>query len=190
MNVSDPRPPSGERPSRKSMRLPHFDYSADGAYFVTICVDGHRCLLGEVVGDRVVLTPLGDAVAECWQAVGGHFGGVELGPFVVMPNHVHGIVWIARESGGEANKGLALTNVLSSSDGGVVGAPTLGQIIGWFKYESTKRINAVRGTPGMRFWQRNYYDHIVRTEEGLYRIAEYIEGNPSSWRRDEMNPDK
>jgi REP element-mobilizing transposase RayT len=161
------------------MRLPDFNYGADGAYFVTICVEGRLCLLGEIVGDRAILTPLGHAVAECWQAVPGHFMCVDLGPFVIMPNHVHGMVWIASDSidGGSTSKGLA-------------GPPTLGQIIGWFKYESTKRINAVRGTPGLRVWQRNYYDHIVRTEEGLYAIAEYIDGNPRSWRRDEMNPAK
>ncbi len=172
------------------MRLRDFDYSGDGAYFVTVCVEGRRCLLSEVVDGGVALTALGQMVAATWHAVADHFSCVELGPFVVMPNHFHGIVWIARESGGEASKGLALTNVLPSSDGGVVGPPTLGQIIGWFKYESAKRINSTRGTPGLRLWQRNYYDHIVRTEDGLYAIAQYIEGNPGSWRRDEMNPDR
>jgi putative transposase len=161
------------------MRLPTFDYSVDGAYFVTICVQGRRCLLGHNIDDRVILTPTGEMATACWQAVPGHFSGDGLGLYVVMPNHFHGIVWISSDTscGGKAST--------RSEE-----RPTLGRIVGWFKYESTKRINALRGTPGLQVWQRNYYDHIVRTEEGLYKIAEYIEGNPLSWKRDEMNPDK
>ncbi len=160
------------------MRLPDFDYGEDGAYFITICVEGRRCLLGEVVGDSMILSPCGDAVTGVWQALSGHFECVELGSFVVMPNHFHAIVWIAR--GGESNH---------EAISGAAKSPTLGQIVGWFKYESTRHINAMQGTPGRRLWQRGYYDHIVRSEAGLYAIAEYIEGNPGSWRRDEMNPD-
>jgi len=154
------------------MRLADYDYSQNGAYFVSICLAGRRCLLGEIIGDRMVLNPLGEAVGEGWQTIAGHFHSVELGPFVVMPNHFHGIVWIASASPVE----------------GLTDRPNLGQVIGWFKYESARRVNAMRGTPGERFWQRNYYDHIVRSEEGLYAIAEYIDGNPGSWQKDEMNP--
>lgn len=120
---------------------------------------------------------------ECWQKLPMHFPSIELDDYVVMPNHFHGIMIIndsqrhdvALASGGDETSPLR--------------HPTLGRIVGYFKYQSTKVINEGQDTPGVRIWQRNYYDHIIRNDADLHRARTYIRNNPMQWQLDEENPE-
>ena len=145
-----------KKPRRRSVRLAEYDYAQIGAYFITVCVHGHKCLLGNVIVDRVELSPLGAAVEACWRSIPDHFQHVELDEFVVMPNHVHGIVAIVSESPGSSCRPAA--------EG--------------------------YGTPGDRFWQRSFYEHVVRNDDDLANIREYIDTNPARWEMDHLHPGK
>jgi REP element-mobilizing transposase RayT len=150
------------------MRLRGYDYSQAGAYFVTCCTNMHRCALGTVTEGRVELSRAGAVAASVWESLPDHFRGVELDAFVVMPNHVHGIVVLPDMSVGSGDR------------------VTLGRVMGYYKYTSTRLINATRGTAGMPVWQRHYFDHIVRSYESLDRIRQYIENNPLRWHLDSL----
>jgi len=165
---------------RRSIRLQGCDYSQEGAYFITICARDKACVFGKLVDGQMLPNDAGQIVAEAWQWLAAQYGHVELDEWVVMPNHLHGII------------------VISYADcrGGSRTAPTgttmkrkpLGQLIGAFKTVSTKRINDLRSTPGVGLWQRNYYEHIIRNEESLNRIRQYNANNPLQWELDRENP--
>lgn len=161
---------------RRSIRLKDYDYSQAGAYFVTIVIRHHECLLGNVVDGEMRVNGFGKMVQKCWDELSVHYSNVELDAFVVMPNHVHGIVVIVDRRG-------EVTSPLQLHD-----QPTLGRIIGYFKYQSTKLINELRGTPGAPVWQRNYFEHIIRNDHDFERIREYIAYNPIGWQMDDENP--
>jgi len=170
---------------RRSTRLEGYDYSQPGAYFVTICVHHHHFLLGNVVNGKVRLNEYGNVVQTSWEWLNKNYTYVDLDEWTVMPNHLHGIIIIL----GNAN------NLISLRRGGSRTAPTcnsnrkpLGRLIGAFKTVSTKRINQIRGTPGARVWQRNYYDRIIRNNSELNKLRRYILDNPLKWELDEYHP--
>ncbi|MGI5916275.1 MAG: transposase [Anaerolineae bacterium] len=142
-------------------------------------------LFDEVIGGRMHLNEAGRTVDACWRWLAEQYPYVHLGAYVVMPNHLHGI--------------LILVDDDASRRGGSRAAPTgpiqsastrksLGSLIGAFKTVSTRRINALFGTPGSIVWQRNYYDHIIRGEADWQAIREYIDRNPAQWTVDRENP--
>jgi REP-associated tyrosine transposase len=143
-------------PVRKRLRLVHLDYSAVGAYFVTVCVEGKECVLGRVVGARVQLSAVGVIVARQVNDSPKRFPA-EVDCMVVMPNHVHVVVFQRERD------------------------VRLGTIVGSFKAGSTREINAMQRTVGQRFWQRGYFDHVVRNDADLQRVREYIATNPMRW---------
>lgn len=163
---------------RRLLRLPEYDYSQAGAYFVTICVQGRECLLGEIIDGSMHLNDHGKIVRNCWDSLPHHYPGIELDAFVVMPNHVHGVVVLV---------GAGLPRPYNDEITSPSKQPTLGQIIGYYKYQSTKAINVMRQAPGTRYWQRGYYEHIVRDDKSLSRIREYIANNPLRWELDREN---
>jgi REP element-mobilizing transposase RayT len=158
---------------RRSIRLKDYDYTQEGAYFVTICTQNHKPLLGEIKNAEMVLNEYGKIVADCWQWLSKQYRHVELDEWVLMPNHMHGIVLLCRGGSRTAPTGIY---------------KPLGRLIGAFKTTSTKRINALRRTPGNRIWQRNYYEHVIRNEDDLNEIRQYILDNPVQWDKDENNP--
>ncbi len=160
---------------RRSIRLKDYDYAHSGAYFVTICTHGKECLFGEVATDTMRLNDYGEIVTDCWMAIPSHFQSVELDEFIVMPNHVHGIVLIASNIKGEHPSGTMMPGSLMT-------------IVRSFKAAATKGINELRQTPGVTVWQRNYYEHIIRSEAETSRIREYIAANPLKWSTDRENP--
>lgn len=169
---------------RRSIRLKEYDYSNAGAYFVTIVTWQREFLFGEIVNGEMKLSRYGEIVQKWWNEIPVHFANVETGAFVVMPNHIHGIVFILERRG-----------TVSVPDGNTGGetpplrTPTLGQILAYFKYQSTKEMNAVENTGTVtKFWQRNYYEHIIRSESDLQNKTEYIEANPMLWDEDHENP--
>ena len=165
---------------RKSIRLKGYDYAQPGAYFVTVCTQDRACVFGEIVDGQMRLNTMGRIAADCWQAIPGHFQAAELDAWVAMPNHFHGIVWMT-----DVPVGATHASPLHASD---PPRRPLGTIIGSFKSATTKRINMLRGTPGTPVWQRNYHEHIIRNEDVLCRIRQYILDNPSHWPMDRENP--
>ena len=161
---------------RRSRRLEGYDYSQAGAYFVTLCAHDRECLFGDLHGSGIRLGEFGKIVAEEWTRCSEIRHEVELDEWVVMPNHLHGIVVITAP--GEAH-GRAPLHPRTGS---------LSSLVAGFKAATTKRINVLRGTPGRPVWQRNYYDHIIRNEASLDAIRRYIVENPLRWSEDEENP--
>ena len=162
---------------RHSIRLPGFDYRQAGAYFVTICVNGRICVLGEVVNGETRLSALGDIANAGWRWLPTVFNTVEVPVYCVMPNHVHAIITIQERPKGNAPQGR----------GGLQTAPTkkpLGRIIGAYKTHSTSLVNKMNNTPGARLWQRNYYERIIRNETEYEAVCDYIQANPMNWEND------
>ena len=170
---------------RRSIRLRGYDYAQPGAYFVTICTHGRECLFGEIVNGEMRLNLYGRIVEECWQTIPHHFDGVKLDEFVVMPNHVHGILNIVEQRRGTACR----APTTGTEQFGQPRPHSLPTIIRSFKSAATQRVNQSRGTPGTTVWQRNYYEHVVRGDADLDRIRVYILDNPAKWHEDPNNPE-
>lgn len=170
---------------RRSIRLQGYDYSSPGAYFITICTQNRESLFGDVVDGAMVLNEFATIAQRCWLEIPCHFLNVSLDEYVIMPNHVHGIIII-----GEQNVGARHAVPLPPRTERF-GKPTHGSIptiVRSFKSAVAKRINEHRGTPGAPVWQRNYYEHIIGTGESLDRIRRYIAENPLRWHLDRENP--
>ena len=193
------------KPRRKnSLRLRGYDYSAVGAYFVTIVTWQREMLFGDVVDGEMVLNAMGQIVLKWWLKIPKHFPTVELGNFVIMPNHVHGIIIIDDRGAVSApvdgidsigRSGVSPPNDDIENNQGRETLPLhrvkpkLGQIIAYFKYQSTKEMNSLdRLDEITKFWQRNYHDRIIRNEREMSRIWDYIEANPARWDDDDENP--
>jgi REP element-mobilizing transposase RayT len=155
---------------RRSIRLPAYDYAQAGAYFVTmVCKDG--ALLLEDPRFRA-------AAEEAWLWLGDQYEFVHLDEYVVMPNHLHGIIVISDPCRGGSR----------AAPTGAANRKPLGQLVGAFKTVSTKRINEIRGTLGLPVWQRNYYERVIRDDEELNHTRQYIIDNPAHWAEDRENP--
>ncbi len=171
----DPR-----RHRRRSIRLKGYDYTQPGAYFVTMVTHHRRPLFGEVVDGEMRLNMFGEIVEWTWRDLPNHVANIVLDAFVVMPNHVHGIVIIVDDK-----------HIVGA---GSEPAPTnrkrhgLPEIVRQFKTFSARRINEHRGVRGVPVWQRNYYEHIIRNERALHRIRAYIRNNPRRWAMDRNHP--
>ena len=168
---------------RRSIRLKNYDYSQAGAYFVTVCAQSRECLFGEIADGVMVMNDAGEMIEQWWMKLPDNFSTVENDAYVVMPNHFHGIIVLAG-AGPRACPDSGRTHGC---------APTLGDVMIWFKTMTTNQyIRGVKEShwplfPG-KLWQRNYYEHIIRNEEELNKIREYIINNPVRWVEDEENP--
>ena len=177
--------------SRRSIRLPEDDHAEDGVYFVTICTRGRECLLGKVNAGRVELTEYGQIVQEEWVKSANIRAELTLGEFVIMPNHLHGIVEMNARGAVEVGAhGRAPLRASGFNGTRPLHRPkrSLGSFIAGFKSACTKRINQRRASPRTPVWQRNYYEHIVRDEDDLNRARQYIVDNPLQWELDEYHP--
>ncbi len=171
---------------RRSIRLKDHDYSQVGGYFITICTHLRECLLGEVVDGETRLTKFGEIVHHEW------FRTEEIRPrvrlnkdeFVMMPNHIHGVLWLL-----ESDVGARRRRAPTREEFGKPVPGSLPTIIRSFKSVCTRKINIMRTTPGEKVWQRNYYEHIIRTETSLNEIRRYIQDNPTRWHFDRYNPE-
>jgi len=173
-------------PRRRPIRLRGFDYTSPGAYFVTICTRNRACILGDLKAGSISLTPIGKIVQRTWAETPNHFPNVGLDEYVIMPNHLHGLLLIEDTTVGAQH--AAPLRVPSEGAGHRVQPGSLGAIIRAFKSASTRMTNMHTGLSGHRIWQRAYYEHIVRDEQDLARIRAYIQENPLRWALDEENP--
>ncbi len=178
---------------RRSIRLQQFDYSLEGAYFVTICVHARECLFGAVENGQVVLNDIGNIVKPAWDELPERFPRIRLGEYVVMPNHFHGII-VNENVGAPLAGALPMMNADPSTRAGARPAPTLGDIVGTFKSITTVKYiewqRSVYGCSRPRLWQRNYWEHVVRNDADLDRVRKYIINNPVEWEADEENPNR
>ena len=150
-------------PKRKSTAIPHYDYSQPGAYFITLCVEKRRPILGKIDSSpQVVLSSIGKIVSDVWYSLPQRFpclDAISQSIFVVVPDHIHGILQIPA--------------------GGASPSPTLHQILGSFKSITTIETNRLLGTPGQKLWQRSAYEHILRNQQDFDEAAGYIAENPA-----------
>ena len=167
------------QPNRRSIRLQGYDYSQGGAYFLTICTLKRECLFGEIVEEEILLNDWGQVTQRCWHDIPAHFPQVELDAFVVMPNHIHGIMVIDKGTACRAPTGEQFGRPVPGS------IPT---IVRSFKAAVTKGINAYRQTPGEKLWQRNYWEHIIRNDREMNHIREYVQNNSAQWETDKLHP--
>ena len=185
---------------RRSIRLPGYDYSQPGAYFVTLVAEDRLNRFGEISDGEVRLNLAGQCAVSLWQGLPRHFA-IALDEWVVMPNHLHGIIVIGADFGkGEASgmhepatrpgnpPDASPLRSHNRPQGTIPGS--LGAIVQNYKSTSTRRINGLQGTPGAPVWQRNYYERIIRNEIEWRRIREYILNNPSQWELDQENPNR
>lgn len=173
------------RHHRRSIRLKGYDYTLAGAYFVTICIYHWDCLLGDVRDGEMVLSEYGRIVQHTWDDLPNHYPHVELDAWIIMPNHVHGIIVLTDVGAGHVGAGLRPAPTTGKSPR----RHDLPEIVRAFKSFSAYRINRLRNSPGIPVWQRNYYEHIIRTERVLQAIRQYISDNPIRWHLDRYNPE-
>ena len=166
--------------NRRSIRLPGYDYASAGWYFVTICCHKRQNLFGEIQQGEMVLNAAGEMVEECWFNIPKHFPNAELHEFVVMPNHVHGIIELTVR----AENFLPLQPIQHEFQ--TVIPISVASIVKGFKIGVTKWMR--QNTHQNQIWQRNYYEHIIRNDESYRRIANYIVHNPQNWQEDEYFP--
>ena len=174
-------PMKNKLPTRRSIRLPEYDYSQDGVYSVTICTCNRQYLFGEIINGRMDLNEIGLIADNCWRKLPNELTYIHLLEQVVMPNHLHGIIIIDNDGriSGTASRAPTRTEAF--------GKPTrssLPTIIRSYKSGVTRRINYSYPDLYSRIWQRGYYEHDVRNEEELRGIIEYIITNPENWKKD------
>ncbi len=183
---------------RRSIRIKGYDYSSAGAYFVTMCIKDRECILHDPIVSGII--------SDVWDALPKWFPTIALDEFVVMPNHLHFIVWLQSV---RATLAVAQSDANAQSRAGASPAPTdrawiipepesinrkptLGDVVGAFKsLVFTVYVDWVDKHDPKRhakFWQRNYYEHIVRNESDLNAICQYIRDNPVKWELDRDNP--
>jgi putative transposase len=166
-------------PQRKSPRLPDTDYTQQGGYFVTICTHDRKHLFGHIDKTGVMhCNEFGEIVWDCWHDLPNHYQNIELGEFVVMPNHVHGIIFMIDD-----------TDLGEEKRDGLKPSPTekrhgLPEIVRALKTFSARRINQKRGVKGVAMWQRTFHDHFIRNETELNTLREYVLHNPARWAAD------
>jgi putative transposase len=177
---------------RRSIRLKGYDYAQPGAYFITICTYQRQCWFGDIRDGRMHLNQIGKIVAQEWVRSSEIRPGIKLDEWVIMPNHLHGIVIIAEIETDATNVGAhscAPLHISASHPSPPHRQPrSLSSFVAQFKATVTKRINIIRQTAHIPIWQRNYHEKILRDEASLNPIRQYILNNPQSWADDTENP--
>jgi len=192
--------------NRQSTRLKEFNYSDPGYYFVTFCTQERECIFGTINKHENHLNQIGQMAKYWWNELINKFKTIRLDDYIIMPNHIHGIIEIVGADPcvdpANVNQGTCVGSAFMNSNaytgsenpmqvGGHIGPP-LPQMVQWFKTMATNEyIRNVKqsGWPpfNKRLFQRNYYDHIIRDENDLNRIREYIRTNPEQWEHDQNN---
>jgi REP element-mobilizing transposase RayT len=203
-----------EKHHRRSIRLKEYDYAQHGAYFITLCTHQRQCTFGQVVEGEMQLNAIGLWIQACWQKLPLHFPSLTLDTWVIMPNHLHGILCLdpnpnhPRRGDAFGNMSMrspqdsisnaspstdlrspqdSISNASPSQPHGTT-ASSIGAVIQNFKSISTRKTNKLKNTPRQPLWQRNYYEHIIRNDDALKSIQHYICNNPLTWEIDQLHP--
>ncbi len=173
-----------------SARLASWNYGWPGSYFITICTKNRKHLFGEIINHEMYLNDVGIIADKCWAEIPDHFQHTTLGEFVIMPNHVHGIIIIDTD-GADVETGHALSLPRTSRTPGTPhfrfqnpGKNTISAMVGSFKSAVTKLSRPMNKNFG---WQTRFHDHIIRSHEEYLRISNYILNNPANWNADKFN---
>ncbi len=177
-------------PQRKNQRLKNFDYSQNGFYFVTICTKNRENYFGEIVDGKMILNEYGKIAEQNWKNILNHYQNVDIDEFVVMPNHIHGIILsVGNEyfrSYDENRSDNWNENQINGNEN-IHSLPNLSNIIKWFKIWCTKEIRNIYNDFTFT-WQKSFFDVIIRNDEQLEKIRQYIIDNPIKWEWDANNP--
>lgn len=176
---------------RHSLRLKDFDYSQAGAYFVTICTKNRQCLFGKIQQGLMQLNASGRVASAQWQRLPNRFTDLELGEWIVMPNHIHGIlVTTGKGEASHANSSASpnpITKDASPLRPNGTAPGSVGAIIQNYKSITSRKLSAQIENLKRSVWQRNYYEHVIRNERELRAISDYILANPQNWEKDTEN---
>ncbi|MEM1043538.1 MAG: transposase [Bacteroidota bacterium] len=185
------------RHHRRSVRLRGYDYAQPGAYFATVYLhDRQVSLLGDVRDGVMRLSEAGAIVESAWDHLPSHYSHVRLDVFVVMPNHIHGIIGLVDPTDGSCATDVVGAGLKPAPTGASQNGPRrpkrhgLPEIVRGFKTFSARRINRARGMSGVPVWQRNYWERVIRNERELDLVRRYIRDNPARWHRDRMHPNR
>ena len=182
---------------RRSIRLKGYDYSKEGMYFITICCHQRKNWFGKIENEIMVLNEYGKIARHEWDDLPTRFSNIELGEFVIMPNHMHGIIMINSPGPGpSADKGSGAspdptTTTTTTMTTMTTATKTVGDMVGAYKsLVAVKSLNIFKLENNDRLmgklWQRNYYEHIIRDEQSFNRISDYIKNNPENWQHDKF----
>lgn len=166
---------------RRSLRLSGYDYAQNGFYFVTVCIKDKRNLFGRIENDAMNLNNFGHIVENVWKQLSSHYSNCRLDQSIIMPNHMHGIIEINNVGAGSPGP------LMKGGETPLLRIGSLSDIMGYFKYQSTKQINVMCNCPGHKIWQRGFHDRIIRNEKELNSMREYIQNNPKQWELDKEN---
>jgi len=174
---------------RKQIRLAHYNYARAGFYYISICIHNRKEVLGKIVNGEFQPLPAGVEARASWEDLPAHHALIHLDEYIIMPNHLHAIVvleWIPEGDAGVAT--TALRNDENHPDRSKPGPDkdSLGAIIGSYKAAVSRKLGWKK-KHGYPLWQRSFFDHVIRTDEELHTIREYIANNPLSWQLDEFN---
>lgn len=184
-------------PNRQSIRLPNYDYSSEGLYFITICTQGRECLLGKIINGEMQLNAAGKMIEFWLQQITDKFSDIACDTFVIMPNHLHFIIQNHghpfREGEHEGSPQLVWVDQrVCPQEDEAKESTQLSTVIQWFKTMTTNFY--IRGVKrdawqpfDRRLWQRNYYEHIIRNQSSYQKIVDYILLNPSNWSEDQYH---
>ncbi len=165
---------------KKPHRLKSFDYRQANFYFVTMTTAQRLPFFGKCHNSSVSLSPAGEITQECWASISKFNPHVIIDEYIVMPNHIHGILYFESNASEQVTTKSCSVNSLSGS---------LANVICGFKAASTKRSRFLL-PPGRKLWQESFYEHVIRSEVALFNIRKYIRDNPVCWYLDELNPSK
>jgi putative transposase len=158
---------------RRSIRFRDYDYAQAALYFITNCTKNKKCLFGQINDDHMLLNDAGEAAAHCWMSIPAHFPKALLHEFVVMPNHIHGIIQVTRCESEDVGRSNEFQKIIPGSIGSIVKGFKIG-VTNWFRNNGSEQ----------QTWQRNFYEHIIRSEESYHKIVTYIFNNPQNWSTD------
>jgi len=168
---------------RRTIRLREYDYSQKGLYFVTICVQNRECLFGEIANGEMMLNDAGKMIETKWLEITQHYPDAILHEYVIMPNHLHGIIELTISNDVAAVVGVQNFEPLHLQQQNKyqkIIPRSIGAIVRGFKIGTTKQF-------GYSVWQRNYYEHVIRDNNDHARIIEYIINNPANWEIDQFH---
>jgi len=191
-----------EKHHRRSIRLKIYDYAWEGVYFITLCTEGRICIFGEIIDGEMCLNEIGEIAVVEWEKSQEIRREIELGEWVIMPNHLHGIVIIREPTDSESpspqETGAGRRGGPPSAQEAKQVEPrqmrsqpkSLSSLMQGYKSATTKRINVARQSWGEEVWQRNYFERVIRNQRELDAIQGYILDNPRRWAEDRENPDR
>jgi REP element-mobilizing transposase RayT len=186
---------------RKNIRLSNHDYSAKGIYFITICTKNREFFFGEIVANKMILSPIGMVAEQYLKEIPKHFNNVKMDEFVVMPNHIHCLINVGSQRVGLAHVPTLPDNPIPIGSRHVVnlhgrsvkqknqfGKPVAGSVsVIMQQFKSSVKRWCNKNNHANFEWQSRFYDHIVRNEESLFRIKNYIYNNVKNWKEDSLN---